>query len=161
MSRILISDSLEASGIERLREGGATVERHMTTGFTLPTAVRSTIRYGSGLEHVIFMLSTPLDDVTSYFTFVIWRNDDFRTAGDEVTQLDRQIGQEDRWMLERVPGPLPLSQDGTVSVQSDKASVEWRRRLKALLAGEDTEPSRRDMRPETRPASGRPVTARS
>ena len=37
-------------------------------------------------------------------------------------------------MLERVPGILPLDQHATVSVQSDKASVEWRRQVSALLA---------------------------
>jgi phenylpropionate dioxygenase-like ring-hydroxylating dioxygenase large terminal subunit len=125
-----------AAGQEATGVAGDTVERHMTTSFTLPLAVRSTIHYASGLDHIILMLSTPIDDDTSYFTFIIWRNDDFAHAGDEVTQLDRQIGAEDKWMLERVPGPLPLSNDGTVSVQSDKPSVEWRRRLKALLAGE-------------------------
>ena len=36
-------------------------------------------------------------------------------------------------MLERVPGVLPLDQRATVSVQSDKPSVEWRRQLAALL----------------------------
>ena len=36
-------------------------------------------------------------------------------------------------MLERVPGVLPLDQQATASVQADKASVEWRRRLAALV----------------------------
>ena len=35
-------------------------------------------------------------------------------------------------MLERVPGVLPLDNTATVSVQADRASVEWRRRLAAL-----------------------------
>jgi len=35
--------------------------------------------------------------------------------------------------LERVPGVLPLSQTGVVSVQADKGSVEWRRRFAAML----------------------------
>jgi phenylpropionate dioxygenase-like ring-hydroxylating dioxygenase large terminal subunit len=146
-----------AAGTTASGESGDTVERHMTTGFSLPLAVRSTIRYASGLEHIIFMLSTPIDDDTSYFTFVIWRNDDFSHAGDEVTQLDRQIGAEDKWMLERVPGPLPLSNEGTVSVQSDKPSVEWRRQFKALLAGEPVglrERPGRTPAPAGRPAAG-------
>lgn len=47
--------------------------------------------------------------------------------------FDRAIGAEDKRMLERVPGVLPLDQTSTASVQSDKPSVEWRRRLAAIL----------------------------
>ena len=111
----------------------AVVSRHMSTGFHLPFTVRSTIRYESGLDHIILLLSTPIDDVTSYFTFVVWRNDDFSVPAEEIIAFDRAIGAEDKRMLERVPGVLPLEQQATVSVQSDKASVEWRRRLATLL----------------------------
>jgi phenylpropionate dioxygenase-like ring-hydroxylating dioxygenase large terminal subunit len=110
------------------------VHRRMSTGFNLPFTVRSTIHYEHGLDHLILLCSTPIDDVTSYFTFVIWRNDDFSVPAEEVITFDRAIGAEDKVMLELVPGVLPLDQTATVSVQSDRASVEWRRRLAALLA---------------------------
>ncbi len=109
------------------------VHRWMSTGYALPLLVRSTIRYADGLEHILLLCSTPIDDVTSYFTFVVWRNDDFTVDGQEVIAFDRAIGAEDKAMLERVPGPLPLGQTDMVSVQSDKPSVEWRRRLVELL----------------------------
>lgn len=118
----------EASGLT-----DAIVHRRMTTGFHLPFTVRSTIHYETGLDHLILLCSTPIDDVTSYFTFVIWRNDDFSVPGQEVIVFDRAIGAEDKRMLETVKGVLPLDQKATVSVQSDKPSVEWRRRLAALL----------------------------
>jgi len=111
----------------------STVERHMSSGFTLPFAVRSTIEYETGLQHILLLLSTPRDDETSYFTFVVWRNDDFSVPAEEVTRLDRVIEAEDKRMLERVHGTLPLDNTALVSVQSDKASVEWRRQLRALL----------------------------
>lgn len=114
-------------------EEAPTVHRRMSTGFHLPLTVRSTIAYENGLEHIILMLAAPIDDVTSYFTFVIWRNDDFSVPAEEVISFDRAIGAEDKRMLELVPGTLPLDQTRTVSVQSDKASVEWRRQLAALL----------------------------
>jgi vanillate O-demethylase monooxygenase subunit len=107
--------------------------RRMTTGFHLPFTVRSTIHYESGLDHILLLLSTPVDDVTSLFTFVVWRNDDFTVPADEVLRFDKAIGEEDRRMLERVPGVLPLDATALVSVQADKASVEWRRRFVALL----------------------------
>ncbi len=118
----------EASGLS-----ADIVHRRMSTGFHLPFTVRSTIHYETGLDHLILLCSTPIDDVTSYFTFVIWRNDDFSVPGQEVIEFDRAIGAEDKAMLEKVNGVLPLDQKATVSVQSDKPSVEWRRRLAALL----------------------------
>ena len=109
------------------------VDRRMTTGFHLPFSVRSTIHYASGLEHIMLLLSTPIDDETSYFTFVVWRNDDFSVSAEEVIEFDRRIGAEDRAMLERIPGLLPLEGGSTVSVQADKVAVEWRRRLHRML----------------------------
>ena len=119
-----------ASGLE-----APVITREMSSGFNLPFTVRSTILYETGLQHLILLCTTPIDDVTSYFTFVIWRNDDFSVPAEEVIAFDRAIGAEDKTMLEKVPGVLPLDQQATVSVQSDKASVEWRRRLAALMAG--------------------------
>jgi phenylpropionate dioxygenase-like ring-hydroxylating dioxygenase large terminal subunit len=105
------------------------VERSMSSGFVLPFHVRSEVHYGTGLSHIILLLSTPIDDVNSYFTFIIWRNDDFSVAAEEVIRLDMAIGAEDKRMLEQLPGVLPLDQTTLVSVQADKCSVEWRRRL--------------------------------
>lgn len=109
------------------------VHRHMTTGFHLPFTVRSTIRYEDGLEHILLLCSTPVDDTTSLFTFVVWRNDDHSTDAEEIIAFDRAIGAEDKAMLERVPGVLPFGRTDLISVQSDKPSVEWRRRLAELL----------------------------
>src|SRR5262249_52433377 len=82
--------------------------RSMSTGFHLPFAVRSTIHYETDLDHILLLLSTPVDDVTSLFTFVVWRNDDFSTPADELLRFDLAIGAEDKRMLEKVPGVLPL-----------------------------------------------------
>jgi len=109
------------------------LHRRMSTGFTLPFSVRSTIHYETGLEHILLLISTPIDDTTSYFTFVVWRNDDFSVSAEEVIAFDRAIGAEDKLMLEQLSGVLPLTQTGVVNVQADKASVEWRRQLSELL----------------------------
>lgn len=113
----------------------AVITRTMTTGFNLPFVIRSTIRYETGLDHLLLLCTTPVDDVTSYFTFVVWRNDDFSVPAEDVIAFDRAIGAEDKAMLELVPGVLPLDQQATVSVQADRPSVEWRRQLAALVAG--------------------------
>jgi phenylpropionate dioxygenase-like ring-hydroxylating dioxygenase large terminal subunit len=111
-----------------------TVTREMSTGFYLPFAVHSAIDYDTGLRHSMLLVTTPVDDARSLFAFVVWRNDDFSVPADEVTRLDRMIGAEDKAMLERIPGSLPLESTGVVNVQSDKASVEWRRQLRSFLS---------------------------
>jgi phenylpropionate dioxygenase-like ring-hydroxylating dioxygenase large terminal subunit len=117
-----------------------TVRRHMTTGFALPTAVRSTIRYepdadGHVLEHVLLLCSTPVYDERSLFTFVVWRNDGSTAPDDEVIAFDRAIGAEDKAALEQVPGTLALDANALVSVQADRCSVAWRRAFATLVAG--------------------------
>jgi hypothetical protein len=112
------------------------VHRVMTTGFSLPFTVRSTISYDTGLEHILLLLGAPIDDVTSYFTFVVWRNDDFSTPADEAIAMDMAIGAEDKAMLEKVRGVLPLDQTSLASVQADKCSVEWRRQLAEMLSAD-------------------------
>ena len=109
------------------------VHRAMSTGFIMPFVVRSTIRYETGLEHILLLLSTPIDEVTSYFTFVVWRNDDFSVPADDIIAFDLAIGAEDKRMLEQLDGVLPLDQTSLVSVQADRCSVEWRRRLAEFL----------------------------
>jgi phenylpropionate dioxygenase-like ring-hydroxylating dioxygenase large terminal subunit len=111
------------------------VTRWMTTGFALPFTIRSTIRFATGLEHILLLLSTPIDDVTSYFTFVVWCNDDFSVPADEVVAFDRRIGLEDKTMLESIPAVLPLDISATASVQADRPSLAWRRQFVALLQG--------------------------
>ncbi len=109
------------------------LHRRMTTGYVLPFSVRSTIAYETGLEHVLLLLTTPVDDVNSLFNFVVWRNDDFSVPAEEIMKFDLAIGAEDKAMLEKLEGVLPMDLTATVSVQSDRPSVEWRRRLATLL----------------------------
>ena len=124
--------------VDVLDEHGNEVRQRMSTGFHLPFVVRSNTTYESGPrrghDRVLLLCTTPIDDVTSLFTFVSWRNHDHDVAADDVLAFDRAIGAEDQAMLERIPGVLPLDPSGTISVRSDRLSVEWRRRLAALLA---------------------------
>lgn len=115
------------------------VHRHMSTGFNLPFLVRSTIRYEDGLEHILLLCATPVDDTNSLFTFVVWRNDDHGVDAEETIAFDRAIGAEDKVMLEQIADTLPLDRTGLANVQSDKPSVEWRRRF-AELIGHDLTP---------------------
>lgn len=109
------------------------VSRRMSTGYHLPFAVRSTIAYESGLKHILLLLPTPIDDETSYFTFVVWRNDDFSVSAEDIIGFDRSIGEEDRIMLERLSGVLPLEPRALANTHSDKASSAWRHAFRKLL----------------------------
>ncbi len=128
---VMASNPEDATAVSGSEED--VVHRVMTTGFRLPFLVRSTITYDDGLQHILLLCSTPIDDLNSIFTFVVWRNDDHSVDPDEILAFDRAIGAEDRAMLERVPGTLPLGQLGLASVQSDKPSVEWRRRFAEMI----------------------------
>ena len=112
---------------------GEVVSRQMTTGFHLPFTVRSTITYESGLQHIMLLLTAPVDDITSYFTFVVWRNDDFSVSAEDIIAFDRMIGEEDRLMLEKIPGVLPLSPRALANSRADKPSVAWRHQFTRLL----------------------------
>jgi phenylpropionate dioxygenase-like ring-hydroxylating dioxygenase large terminal subunit len=118
-------------------EDGNDVRQRMSTAFHLPFVVRSNTYYESGPrtghDRVLLLCTTPIDDITSLFTFVSWRNHDHDLSTDEFLAFDRAIGAEDKAMLERIGGVLPLDQSSTVSVRADRLSVEWRRRLAALL----------------------------
>ena len=123
----------ESGGTAVSNSSESVVHRKMTTGFNLPFNVLTTITYSSGLQHILLLISTPIDDLNSYFTFVVWRNDDFSIDAEEITRFDYAIGAEDKRMLETLPGVLLLGQTDLVSVQADKCSVEWRRRLVSLM----------------------------
>jgi nitrite reductase/ring-hydroxylating ferredoxin subunit len=125
--------------VDVLDERGNDVRQRMSTAFHLPFVVRSNTFYESGPraghDRVLLLCTTPVDDVTSLFTFVSWRNHDHELPVEEFLAFDRAIGAEDRAMLERIGGVLPLDQSATVSVRADRLSVEWRRRFASVLAG--------------------------
>lgn len=116
---------------------GGHVRQRMSTGYHLPFVVRSTTHFESGPraghDRILLLCTTPIDEVTSLFAFVSWRNHDHELTDDEFLAFDRAIGAEDRAMLERIGGVLPLDPSATVSVRADRLSVDWRRRLVALL----------------------------
>ena len=129
-------------GSAKVMAGGGDdiINLQMTTGFVLPFSVLSTMSYETGVEHKLFMTAAPIEEGKSIYTFVIWRNDDVsalvehdRTIANEVIDLELAVVLEDQMMLEKLEGQLPLEQGVLVDVQSDKPSLEWRRRYKELV----------------------------
>jgi hypothetical protein len=70
-------------------EHGDIVRQRMSTSFHLPFIVRSNTFYESGAraghERVLLLCSTPVDEVTSLFTFVSWRNHDRDVPADRLS----------------------------------------------------------------------------
>lgn len=124
-------------GDAKMMSGGGEneISLEMSTGFALPFSARSTMTYDNGIEQVLFMTAAPMSDDRSYYTFVLWRNDDVSSTGQGIVDFELQISHEDREMLERIPGELALDRGELVDVQSDKASLEWRRQYRKLLEG--------------------------
>ena len=129
-------------GSAKVMAGGGDdiINLQMTTGFALPFSVLSTMSYETGVEHKLFMTAAPIEEGKSIYTFVIWRNDDVsalvehdRTIANEVIDLELAVVLEDQMMLEKLECQLPLEQGVLVDVQSDKPSLEWRRRYKKLV----------------------------
>ena len=117
--------------------GDDVIGLEMSTGFALPFSVRSTMSYENGIEQVLFMTAAPISTERSYFTFVLWRNDDVSTTGQQIVDFELEVAREDKAMLERLSGELALGRGDLVDVQSDKASLEWRRRYRALITPDE------------------------
>lgn len=113
--------------------GDEIIQLDMSTGFALPFSVRSTMSYDNGIEQVLFMTATPISAERAYYTFVLWRNDDVTDTGQDIVDFELAVTAEDREMLERLSGELPLDHGALVDVASDRASVEWRRRYRQLV----------------------------
>lgn len=114
--------------------GEDVISLNMSTGFALPFSVRSTMSYENGIEQVLFMTAAPMSAERSYFTFVLWRNDEVSETGQAIVHFELEVAKEDQAMLENLTGELALDRGDLVDVQSDKASVEWRRQYRQLVS---------------------------
>lgn len=123
-------DAKAMSGDER-----DTVSLEMSTGFAMPFSIRSTMSWDNGIDQVLFMTMAPITPDRSYYTFVLWRNDDVSETGSDIVDFELQVTDEDRQMLENLRGELPLHPGGVADVAADRASVEWRRRYRHLISG--------------------------
>lgn len=115
------------------QDGADVIGLDMSTGFALPYSVRSTMSYENGIEQTLFMTASPISATQSSFTFVLWRNDDVSESGQAIVDFEELVALEDKSMLENLRGELSLERGALVDVQSDKASLEWRRQYLALL----------------------------
>jgi len=113
-----------------------TVRRYV--GHYHAPCVRTTdITYPGGVRHTINLGACPVDD--THVRIVQWclRNDTEDDApAAEINAFDRQIMNEDRDLLESIDPDYPLDFKGHVTVKMDRGTIEFRRILGEITAGE-------------------------
>lgn len=94
------------------------------------------IRYPDGLEHIIVKAVAPIDDQQCRLLQMAIRNDTetARPAAD-IIAFDTAVAEEDRSILVRMPVNYPLELHELVHIDTDRASVAYRRLLKELVEG--------------------------
>jgi len=145
------SPRVEATTVERTAYGmvarsaapvaarpGETVDTHrvMTSEVHAPFTGLLRISYPDGLEHVIVKAIAPVDDRTCRLLQVAVRNDtEEQRPAEQIVAFDTAVGVEDRSILERVPADFPTDLGALVHIDTDKASVAYRRLLGELTSG--------------------------
>ncbi|MBV8168663.1 MAG: aromatic ring-hydroxylating dioxygenase subunit alpha [Alphaproteobacteria bacterium] len=117
-----------------------TVRRRFSVWW-MPFVMKLAIHYPNGLIHAIVMIATPIDDRRSMIVQWCYRNDteaDAPAAG--VIAFDRQVTLEDKAILETTDPDVPLDGSGEFNMPSDRAGLQMRRMLAALIARETNAP---------------------
>jgi len=121
----------------KARPGESTqTRRRMANEVVAPFTGLLRISYPDGLEHVIVKAIAPVDDRTCRLLQLAVRNDTEtdRPAAD-IVDFDAAVAAEDRSILERAPADFPTEVQRLVHVDTDKASVAYRRLLGDLVSG--------------------------
>jgi phenylpropionate dioxygenase-like ring-hydroxylating dioxygenase large terminal subunit len=116
-------------------EGGETV-RHTNSEWFMPFVRRTSIRYPSGLIHVLVTCATPMTDDKSMILQWVYRNDtEAEVSTQDVIAFDRAVTFEDKLILESCEPDVPLSSvDGEeMHMLSDRPGLIMRRMLSQLL----------------------------
>ena len=115
----------------------ARTTRDITTTYHAPFLRVLDQTYPSGIRHTIVMGATPIDD--SSMRLVQWciRNDsDDDVPRADVVAFDRQVTLEDRALLEATWPDYELDLTANVHLKVDRATIELRRVLGEICAGE-------------------------
>jgi hypothetical protein len=117
------------------RIAGTKTERRIEGSWWMPFVRRAHMTYPTGLVHVIVTAATPIDDAHSQIVQFCLRSDreEDVPAADAIA-FDRQITEEDRYILESTDYDVPLSDTPRErNMASDKLGILMRKRLLALL----------------------------
>jgi phenylpropionate dioxygenase-like ring-hydroxylating dioxygenase large terminal subunit len=111
--------------------------RKITSTWFMPFARRLRIEYPTGLVHIIVTCATPVEDNSSMVVQFAVRNDtEEQVPAAEINAFDRQVTEEDRYILETTEYdvPLDLAMKTEAHMPSDRPGMMMRNKLRALLA---------------------------
>lgn len=111
--------------------------RKFTTIWFMPFVRRLRIEYPNGLIHTIVTCATPIDDKSSMVVQFAVRNDTEEDASAaDINAFDRQVTEEDRYILETTDYDVPLELSAKVEAHmpSDRPGMMMRKKLLALFA---------------------------
>jgi len=124
---------------EALRTDQPTTERHTANQFVLPFFRVGRIRYPNGLINILCTAVTPITEKLSQRIQFVLRNDtEADVPAAKVIAFDRQVGDEDKKVIESTDEDVPLdtSEGVELSMASDVPGLWMRRRLRAVLRAE-------------------------
>jgi len=109
--------------------------RHMQGRWYMPFTRKLRITYPTGLVHSIVTAAAPIDDRSSQIIQFCFRSDREEEApAADIIKFDRQVTNEDRYILESSDFDVPLDQTGAeFSMGSDRPGITMRRMLSRLL----------------------------
>jgi vanillate O-demethylase monooxygenase subunit len=111
----------------------ATVQRRMTYQVDLPYCSRLEIAYDDGRRDVVLLASAPVTSEVCEVFVIVARNYDHDRPAEELLAWDVAILEEDRPIIEgQRPKVLPLELVDEVSVKADRATIAYRRALRAM-----------------------------
>jgi phenylpropionate dioxygenase-like ring-hydroxylating dioxygenase large terminal subunit len=109
--------------------------RIMQNNWFMPFCRRLGIRYPNGLRHTIITAATPMTDEECMVVQWCYRNDTEADAKTEdIIAFDRQVTEEDRFVLETTDPDAPLDTRREFHMMTDGPGVTMRRMLARLLA---------------------------
>jgi phenylpropionate dioxygenase-like ring-hydroxylating dioxygenase large terminal subunit len=116
-------------------EPGATV-RTTTSRLYAPFFAHIHITYPDGLQHLMVKAITPIDDQHCTLAQIVLRTDSEadRPAAD-ILDFDVAVENEDRGLLELLPGPFPLAPHLNAHARADRNSLAIRRLWTDLVTG--------------------------
>ncbi len=123
--------------------------RHMQGRWYMPFVRKLRITYPNGLVHSIVTAAAPIDDRSSQIVQFCFRSDTEADApAADIIKFDRQVTNEDRYILESSEFDVPLDQTGAeFSMGSDRPGIMMRRMLRELLATHNETESRLNAEP--------------
>jgi phenylpropionate dioxygenase-like ring-hydroxylating dioxygenase large terminal subunit len=116
-------------------EAGATLRTTISKVYA-PFFMHLHITYPDGLQHIMLKAVTPVDDTHCSLAQIVLRTDTEadRPAAD-ILDFDVAVENEDRDMLESLPGEFPLAPHLNAHAQADRNSLALRRLWTDLVTG--------------------------